>query len=54
MHLLLHLLPGPVKVWLLQVNLNHTCHPIHLGHLTVKTVTEVVCPGVTEVVQTRR
>lgn len=50
----MHLVPGPVKVWLLQLNLNHTCHPIHLGHLTVRKVTKDFCPVVTEVAQIKR
>lgn len=54
MHLVLHLVSGPVKVWLLQLNLNHICHLIHLRHLTVRTVVKVVCPGIAEVLQTKR
>jgi len=52
MHLLLCLVPGPVNVWPLKLNLCHThiCHPMHLGHLIVRRVIEVVFQGGTELV----
>lgn len=55
MHLLLCLVPEPVNVWLLQLNLHHThiCHSIRLGHLTVRRVTEVVCQGEQELFEPR-